>query len=161
MSAERMQLVVLVQPGTKQRLKRCSDVTGISITRMLEQAADQFEAQTLERLKPAQRKRYLAAELTALEAFGKNQLLGKTMPDVPRVVVSALVSAEAKEKLDRYARFWSLPLNNVVYRLARNWEKRVLAVLKPEQHADFLAGKLHREAMFPPVENGDDEDNEE
>jgi hypothetical protein len=152
------QTVVLVQPAVKKRLNRCSDVTGLSITRMLEIAADGFEKLTLGRLKPAQRPLYLDGELTAKEAFRKNQFLGRLPADTPRVTVSAKLKPEQRAKLDRYAEFWNLPLSAVIQRISANWEKRVLAGLKPEQHADFLAGKLTREKMFPPVADENDDE---
>lgn len=158
MVTKRSQLVALVQPGTKRQLQRCSAFTGISITRLIEMSADGLETGVLQRLKPKERAKYLKGNLTALEAFGRNEFLIRAMPDVPRVVLSAKVSAEAKEKLERYCAFWVLPVANLIYRIARNWEKGVLARLKPEQHADFLAGKLTREKMFEPIEDeGDDE----
>lgn len=158
MTVQRAQVVVLVQPATKKRLKQCSDVTGVSITRMLEIAADGFEKLTLERLKPAQRPLYLANKLTAKEALGKNQFLGRLPVDTPRVTLSAKLEPKQKEKLDRYADFWNLPLAAVIQRISVNWEKRVLAGLRPELHADFLAGKLTREKMFPPLADEDSED---
>jgi hypothetical protein len=164
----REQIVALVMVGTKQRLWRCSQVSGISITQLLEMSAPGFEQATLERLKtfnpeqfPKNEKLYMQGRLTALEVYGRNRLAArKILADAPRVVLSCKVTRQTKQMLDRYCSFYAIPLAHLIYRMANNWDKHVRASLSPEHQQLFDNGKLTREMLFPPPPAPDEDDEE-
>ena len=108
---ERVQITVEVSPEVKRRLEWVAEQIGWSITKILEHSAANKERIVLADLKPEHREAYLAGTLDLATAFpGKR--IRRSKFDVPDevAVVSAMITSEARRRLDLYSRLTQEPL---------------------------------------------------
>jgi hypothetical protein len=117
-TAPRVQTVVRVLPETKQRFVSEKRLT-VSITKLVEHAAAEEEAATLDRLKPEHRPRYLADDLTYEQAFGRRPGKRQRDPGLPHVAISLTLTIEARQQLRRFGNFYDRPLGDVLDILSR------------------------------------------
>jgi hypothetical protein len=122
---ERVLISIKVSPETKARFERLAEVMTMSLTKTLEMAAERFEELTLRRLKPEDREIYLAGTLDAATTLIDGRKFRRRKVDVPdeTAVISAKITTEARVQFDRYARFYKMPLAQVLGRLSINLEK--------------------------------------
>ena len=113
---ERVQITVDVSPEVKRRLEWVAEQTGWSITRLLEQSAQNKTRLVLADLKPGDREAYLAG---ALDEFPGKRIrrMKIELPDEV-AVVSAKITVEARRQLELYSRLTRMPLGAIVDQLA-------------------------------------------
>ena len=150
---ERVQIVVKVSPETKQRLEWVAEQIGWSITKILEHSAANKERIVLADLKPEHREGYLAGTLDLATAFPK--LVRRSKFDVPDevAVVSAMITAEARRRLDLYSRLTQEPLAIVIEKLAASMERRLKKRPPPDPDPDPQLDPSMAERMMPADED--------
>ena len=130
---ERVRVTIDVTPATKTKLEWISEVTGWSITRLLEQSAANKARLVLEDMEPGDREAYLSGAMKLDDMFPVKRFRRRAI-DVPNevAVVSAMLSVEAKGQFDLYSRRARMPLGVIVDQLANSMEKRLRKRLPPD-----------------------------
>lgn len=153
---ERTRVTIDVPPEVKRRLEWVAERIGWSITRLLETSAENKSRIVLADLKPEHREAYLAGTLDLDTAFPGKRIRRRNV-DVPdeTVVVSALLTVEARRQLDLYSRLTREPLAVVIDKLSLSMERRLKRHPPPEPDPEPTLDPDFAQRMMPASESED------
>ena len=151
---ERVRVTIDVTPATKAKLEWISEVTGWSITKLLEYSAATKERLVLEDMKPEHREAYLSGAMKLDDMFPVKRFRRRAI-DVPDeiAVVSGMISVEARAQFALYSRRARMPLGAIVDQLASSMEKRLKRHSPPDPDPDPALDPDFARCMEPMAED--------